>query len=248
MKAFRRLALVALVLVSAVVVVASPAFATPRLTSSTGTRPDGGASTPYITPIGDTLTRSITITFSSRPGARAGSSLTMRTLGGLTDGLTCIRLTISGWVTTTHTTISIDSISFLGCREDNVGLRIDIVVNHSSSSNPYFIHFTGVPAANSTTGKFLIPAGSSIDLFIKNAGVDVCQAQVQPQSVAGVTLTDRNRLISVASGPTIEYSLPNAAGGAACPDPRARGTQTAVTAIPYISDDGTAYVATVLSR
>ena len=239
MRAIRRSALVVLVLVSAVVVVAAPAFATPRLTTSTGTRPDNGAVSPFMSPIGDTLTNSITITVRVAAGARSGSSFGVRNLAGGSDSVTCIKATVSSEVVPTHTRIAIYSFDFLGCRTDSAGLRVDIVTNHISSSSPYYLHITTNNGGGSATGVFELPEGSSIDIFIKSGGLDVCQMHAGPQSLRGVTITDgsvtRTRTMSIASGTTIDFSLPRALT-TACPDPRARTSETSVTPIAFTFD------------
>ena len=240
MKAFRRVALVALVLVSAVVVVASPAFATPRLTTSTGTRPDGGAVSPFVSPIGDTLTNSITVTTAVAAGTRRGSSLSVTSLARAADAITCIRVTASGEVPSTHTRLAIYSLDFLGCRDDTLGAVVHVVVNHISSSNPYYFHLTTNNGGGSGTAVFEIPTGSTIDIFVKNAGIDVCQVTVGPQSVNGVVITDgsvsRARTINVAStARSVRFALPRALT-TGCPDPAQGGTQNSVTAIPFTFD------------
>ncbi len=100
MKVFTRSALVALILVVAAVIVASPAFATPRLTTSTG----NAAVSPFITPI--------TPTTSSFTGRSSDSVLAIDLPLGLSARVQCRTAIASGYVSTTHTQARITSLSF----------------------------------------------------------------------------------------------------------------------------------------
>jgi hypothetical protein len=95
MKSIRSSLIVALVLTTAVVVVASPAFATPNFTASSGTR----AVSPFVTPIGSTTSRS---TARSTDWSYVLASLTW----------TCNPAHFSFYVATTHTQILITSMTF----------------------------------------------------------------------------------------------------------------------------------------
>jgi hypothetical protein len=237
MRAFRHLALVAAVLASAVVVVASPAFATPRLTTSTGAsggRPDNGAVSPFVTPIGDTLRRSLTV--SETYAAGLGSSFRARTLAGGEASTTCIRVTASAFADITHTRVKVTSKTYDGCRGDQTGLRSDIV-SEVNSSKPAFFHVTRAIAGPplSADGVFEITARRSLSQHIKSGAADVCVLTFVPQSIR-VRVTSTNRTITV-SDPTVRFTLDSAAGGTSCPDPRVLAEQRSGTNIRYTEDE-----------
>jgi hypothetical protein len=247
MRAFRHLALVALMLASAVAVVVSPAFATPRLTTSTGasgSRPDNGAVIPFITPIGDTLTRSITI--SETYAARAGLSEALRNLAGATFTITCIRVTASMFPDITHTRLKITSLTLDGCRLDESGLRVD-VVSEISSSKPAFIHFTRVTAGppRSADGVLEITARRSLSSHIKLGANDICVITLIPQSFR-LRSTSTNRTIEI-SDITLRVTLDSALGGSACPDPAILGQLRSITNLRYTEDVVSAFRVTDLS-
>ena len=249
MGSLKRIALAVLVLSSAVVVVTSPAFATPRLTTSTGTRPDNGAVSPFLSPIGDTLANSLTVTTLVAAGSRRGVSFSWTTFALVSQAATCIKVTASGEVVPTHTRIALYSLDFLGCREDAGGSRIDFAFNHISSSNPFYIHLTTNNGGGSGTAVLEIPPGSSIDWFFKSGALDICQMRIQPQSMLGGTLTDgsvsRIRSIALAPGRTVDFSLPIAFGRGFCPDPRFRMNLLAVTGLAYTFDGPVANTPTI---
>ena len=161
MRTARRLTLLALMLVSAVVVVASPAFATPRLTTSTGTRPDGGAVSPFVSPIGDTLTNSITITTVVAAGTRRGSSFTVTNLARAADAITCIRIdSLKRGPADTHTPRDL-RIRLPRLPRRRPGVRVDVVVNHISSSNPYYLTSQPTTAADQPQRSSNSPRGQA---------------------------------------------------------------------------------------
>jgi hypothetical protein len=247
MKSLRRAALVALALVSAVVVVASPAFATPRLTTSTGTVPDGGAVRPFVTPIGDTLTSSITI--SQTFAARAGFSVASTALDRTASTVTCVRLTASGHAFATHTRISISSFHLDGCRTDGTNLVVHASSLGINTSTPMKIHITSIDGAipTSSNGTLEIPPGAGLSFSIKSGAVTVCTETVIPQSLR-LRLTTRNRTIEL-SDPTVRYGLDRGFLFAGCPDPSRTARFDSVTAIRYTTDTpGTSLTVTVLSR
>jgi hypothetical protein len=96
MKAIRSGLLAALVLVTAVVVIASPAFATPNITASSGTR----AVSPFFTPIGSTTS------------ASAGFSTDFRFNFDGTFSVTCRRAIAWFYVPATHTQGLVTSLRF----------------------------------------------------------------------------------------------------------------------------------------
>jgi hypothetical protein len=143
MRSIRRSALVALVLVSALVVVASPAFATPNLTASSGNRspvppnthsPDAVA--PFITP--STNTRSLYTAYST------DSQFVLAALGVT---LSCVDSNVSGYATITHTQFRLTSISFGNGRDPrNCTVRpagtVDVqpITCTATSRDPWFFH------------------------------------------------------------------------------------------------------------
>jgi hypothetical protein len=249
MRAFRHLALVALVLASAVVVVASPASATPALTTSTGTRPDGGAVEPFLTPIGDTLRRSITI--SQTFGARRGSSFSFVNLNTRITSLTCIRVTASMFPDVTHTRSRIPSLSFDGCLIDNDStIKGEVTFTSISSSSPFFIHFTRIQDG-SMEGMLEIPAGQGISFDLKSipGGATLCEITLYPQSLRLILLTP-NRTLTVRHH-LVRYTLDNAPGGGQCPNPNRTGELTTdpsgVEVIRYTEDENSRFRSTRLS-
>jgi hypothetical protein len=245
MSLLRCVALVALVLASAVVVVASPAFATPRLTTSTGAsggRPDNGAVSPFITPIGNTLRRSITVTNVYALGR--GSSFVVRSLSGGSLVWTCVRLAGLAFPSITHTRLKVTSFSIGDCQFDLVGFSI-VVTTGASSSTPYFIHLTGSPTASSTDGVFELPNGQGITFSIRNGGLTLCEITTIPQSLR-LRLTDLNRQVQVLD-PTIRFTLDSSFGGTVCPDPARTMGLTTATFVRYTEDEASRFRATALS-
>jgi hypothetical protein len=218
MKSLKGAVLLALVLVSALVVVASPAFATPRLTSSTGTaaRPDNGAVSPFITPIGDTVRSSINAT-SPR------SDFSALIIGGLaTYTITCSSRG-TAYVGVTHTQAILTSLVFETCRDSlNGSPRVSTTV--SSPDHPWFLHVRAAAGANSWDGTVNIPAGSTASIITRPIGQD-CRITVGPQSVR-LRDTDRaaTRTIEV-SDRTVRFSL-DAGSTSGCPDPARTATQS----------------------
>jgi hypothetical protein len=146
--------LIALILASALVVVASPAFATPNLTASSGAdTPLSGAHSrwavsPFITP--STNTRSLYI-------GQAGT--TQLAVPTLFQTVSCTTSTAAVYASTTHTQLRVTSLSFGdrggrctvsgGGRVDN---RPDITCT-ATSARPWYIHARTVDAPNqSATG------------------------------------------------------------------------------------------------
>jgi hypothetical protein len=248
MRACRHVALMALVLASAVVVVASPAFATPRLTTSTGasgSRPDNGAVSPFVTPIGDTLRRSITI--SETYGLGSGSSSNMRSLAGAEITFTCIRITASAFPDITHTRLKVTSFNTESCRTDQTGTRGD-VVSEVSSSRPAFIHLTRVTAGppRSADGVFEITARRSFSYHIKLGASDICVLTFIPQSMR-MRSTTTNRTLEI-NDPTLRFTLDSAAGGTSCPNPAVLSGLRATTNIRYTEDEASGFRVTDTSN
>jgi hypothetical protein len=228
-KALRSGALVVLVLVSAVVVVASPAFATPRLTTSTSTRtgrPDNGAVSPFWTPIGSTTTNSITI--SQRSASGRGLSLTARNADLATGRWTCSTLLATGFPGVTHTRLTISRFDIQECKSDETAAVVTF-----TTTPPYFLHLSTGPVANSTTGHLEIPPGSglSYETFL---GVP-CRVTIRPQSVR-LTVTDNLTTLDIRD-PTLVFNL-DTGDPRVCPDHRTNNRTEIVsgTTIVYAVD------------
>ncbi len=135
--------LFALVLVGTVAVIATPAFATPNITASSGTRPV----TPFITPMGntrDSSSRASSIDFTLSFG---GASLACRTAG------------LTGYVAITHTQLRVTSLLFGDGRGATCtgtgGMTVDgdSIVSGASSANPWHLHLkTNNAPTRSATG------------------------------------------------------------------------------------------------
>lgn len=156
MKALRASLLVALVLVSAIVVVASPAFATPNITASSGTR----AVAPFITPIGSTT--------SQFTGRSSDSTFIAPAIGAT---VTCRTAITSGYAGTTNTQARVTSVSFgnrsgSDCRATIpgdtgtvVGDEVTCLGAADGSTRPWFLHvIRGPDGTGSSSGTINIPA------------------------------------------------------------------------------------------
>jgi hypothetical protein len=180
MKQLRTGVLVAMVLVSALVVVTSPAFATPQITASSGTedgrRPhDGRAVAPFITP--STNTRSLYTGAATRP------VLTVPSLAGAT--VTCDVSNVSGYATTTHTQFRITSVSFSRNCVTNPPGRVDNdpISCAASSNRPWLLHVRTVDAARrSASGTINFPIGAG-------AGREVCTVRVTITGIGSFTIS-----------------------------------------------------------
>ena len=214
MKVMKAGVLIALVLVSAVVVVASPAFATPNITASSGTR----AVAPFITPLGNTTTSSIT-------APSTDSSFATRARDGRTPAtLTCRDTRSSGYVdTSTHTQGRITRLDFTNCRSDELGAGVSVTTT-ASSANPFFLHVRSGPDANgNSTGTFNIPTNGSITVTVTVFGIRACSFSVGPQSVR-VTFNNTTTILTV-NDSTIRFSNTTAINDS-CPDDRLLARQT----------------------
>jgi hypothetical protein len=143
MKALKTIALAVMALATGLVIVASPAFATPNLTASSGTR----TVSPFFTPIGNTR--------SGLSGLSNDSQITIPTIG---TTIICSNSTIRGYVDTTHTQIRITSLSFgddggacvLNPRVGTVDNRPDITCT-ATSANPWLLHVTNVTTTTTSS-------------------------------------------------------------------------------------------------
>jgi hypothetical protein len=139
MKALRSSVLVALIVVSAAVVVASPAFATPQLTASSGNdTPLVGAHSraavaPFITP--STSTR-------SQYTARADRATTLN-LAAIGFVISCTASRASIYVSVTHTQARVTDLTFSGtCTTNFAGSRVDTnpISCVTDSNRPWYLH------------------------------------------------------------------------------------------------------------
>jgi hypothetical protein len=181
MKAIRLGALVALLLITAAVVLASPAFATPNITASSGTvngesAHRAGAVAPFITPSGDTIRSSITFT-------GTGSSFRIGSFS-----VTCV-VTGSGYVTVTHTQVRITTISFTGCT-DTFGGRPTVDSSCANSVTPWFLHVKTLNAGSSTGTVNICRVSILLTSPVR------CTYTVGPQSV-DVTFTNTDTSLTV---------------------------------------------------
>jgi hypothetical protein len=143
MRSLRKVLLIALALVSAAVIVAAPAFATPNITASSGndsTRPHSrSAVAPFITPSTNTSSQ-----FTAR------STNAVLSIPSIGSSVSCAVASISGYASATHTQVRITSMTFGdgsggscvtgwggGGGGSVVGNRIAC---GSSSATPYALH------------------------------------------------------------------------------------------------------------
>ncbi len=220
MRSLRNGVLVALILVSAAVVIVPPVFATPNLTASSGTR----AVAPFITPIGDSARSNI-----------VGTSTNLRytSVGGAV--MRCRNSVIGGFIGSTHTQIAITSVVFGNgvrgnCDVTSAGLSgvvsggpgglastgaPDSISGAATTTRPWFVHFrSGPDGGGSSVGTISMPSGGS-NAFASTDTVFslVCQYLFAAQSV-DVTYTNATRLL-VISDSTTAYT--EASGNSSCP-------------------------------
>ncbi len=145
MKDLRATVVTAVVVVAALlVVIASPAFATPNLTASSGSI----AVAPFVTPSNSTA---------SMWTARA-IAMTLASSGGI---ITCDSASFSGYASTTHTQIRISSVSFgeRGRCTFSDGTVAQPITCTATSANPWHLHYKTVTAAPPVNGSS--PSGSA---------------------------------------------------------------------------------------
>ena len=206
MKLFRGGLFGLLALAVALAVVAQPAFATPRATFSTGT----SAVAPFLTPIGNTSTSSVTAA-SPRVDISATAPL------GVMVTLTCMS-SGSGYVPTTHTSAWITDFRFFNCRS-TLGTA-PTVTTDASSLRAYVLHSTSeVAPLNGTSWRTVlgIPVGQSISIFVA-LGASSCRITVGPQSFGAGTWTNVARTFAM-TGSQALFTL-DGGSSALCPDPR----------------------------
>jgi hypothetical protein len=199
MKAFRGSVVVALLLASVLVVVASPAFATPNLTASSGddaTRPHARAAVaPFITP--STNTRSPSV---------GTDPTTILTLGG--TSVMCRTSRAFFYVTTTHTQARITSLSFGDARGRTCSttgggtVDGDVISSTATSNAPWHAHVR-INDARLRSASGTVNVSSAVTFIVTiPLLVSSCQFTVPAQSVAA-TLTYRGPVTLIVDDRTV---------------------------------------------
>jgi hypothetical protein len=177
MKAWRSGALVVLIVLSAGIVVSSPALATPNITASSGT----GVASPFLTPMGNTRDSS----------SRGSSTDTRLVLNGTT--ITCRTANAVGYTATTHTQLRLTSMTFGDGRgstcitSGRVPIVGDSINGGASSVVPWHVHVkTNDAGARSATGTINISTSFS---FTASNGVTTCDFTVSGSQSVTVTYT-----------------------------------------------------------
>jgi hypothetical protein len=233
-----RTSVLALLLVaSAVVVVASPAFATPRLTVSTGTaaRPDNSAVSPFITPIGNSETSGLTIT--NRYTSRRGSSFKARSAARTDVNVTCSELRASGFVGLTHTQLRVSSIAFTMCKIDQGTITATVTAIGVDSATPILLHLTRDAGGGSWDGTFNISRGQTFTI-VSTIGL-ACRLTVREGQSVPIEDTDTNNTIEANSARVI-YKSEAGSNPSGCPVPQASDAfQETTTPARYTHDTPT---------
>jgi hypothetical protein len=187
MRAVRGGIFVVLLVASTVIAIASPAFATPRLTTSTsgsfqegGGRPDGGAVSPFFTPIGASATSEITIT--NAFGRNLGPSFRAITAGGTPVQFTCSRAQASAFVGPTHTRLRITRLGFVECKIDLGGVTATFTTEGVTTTAPLFLHVRREAIVPDWEGTLNIGAGQNLRI-ITTIGL-ACRLTLGPQSIS----------------------------------------------------------------
>jgi hypothetical protein len=185
MSLLRTALILGLALLGGAVVVAAPVFATPNITASSGSR----SVAPFITPIGNTSTSTLT-------GASTDFSFTGSGFGGTRFTVTCADSSMGGHVVVTHTRALLTAVAMARC---NAGTFT--IATSASSTTPWPWHVRTV-GSGSATGSIEIPAGGSLTI---TAGGGACTVVVTPQSI-DVTFTDAATSL-VVSDNSIVYTV-----------------------------------------
>ncbi len=137
MTLFRKSVLVAIVVLLTVAVIASPVFATPNITASSGTAPV----TPFFTPV-----------TSTRSQFRGTSANVVLTVPGVYR-ITCRDSLISGYASTTHTQLRLTEVSFRVCASSIAGSTVDGggTICPATSGSPWFLHARSTDPRSSVT-------------------------------------------------------------------------------------------------
>jgi hypothetical protein len=214
-----------LLVIASAAVAGSPAFATPRLTSSTGTaaRPDNSAVSPFATPLGSTTSSS---TFLS-------TDMTL-TIGA--SVWACSPAHMSGYIGLTHTELRITSVTFgdgsgRGCS----GIGGGSISGTATSPNPWHLHFRTIEVSTSATGTLNLSSNVTFVLNVFN-----CHITWPPQSVR-ITQT------STTTSLTMDDGTVRSTGSGFCPSGTARITAI-YTARPDTTRDARLRVTSLSSQ
>jgi hypothetical protein len=214
MKLLRSGVLAVLVLTSVVALVVSPALATPRLTVSTGSRPDAGGVSPFITPIGNSETSGLTIT--NRYTSGRGLSFKARTAGGTSVVATCSELRASAFVPVTHTQIRASSFALSGCKVDGLGVPATMTTRGVDSTTPILLHARRTPAADSWDGTFNISRAQSFEIVTT---VVPCRLTLREGQSVAIRGTDARTQIE-ANSAAVLFKSEVGSNSAFCPAPQ----------------------------
>ncbi len=194
----------ALVLVSALVVVASPAFATPNITASSGTRSGDihrdGAVSPFITPSTNT-----------RSQITARSTNSRFSLPSLGTTLACRTSSVSGYASTTHTQLRLTSVSFGDDQNPGAsnctatgGTLAEPITCTATSARPWFLHVKNIISGGGARGSAsgTVNLTSSCVVTVRLAGLGTQQVTVDAnQSCIGGAATDNTYTWDTTSSP-----------------------------------------------
>ena len=163
MRFLRKSVLLTLVLVSALVISGSPAFATPNITSSSGATPV----TPFFTP--STNTRS----------QYTGRSVNARFRIPVFGDVTCAMAEISAYASTTHTQLRLTLVSFRNCVSAFGGATVDGggFTCQATSDNPWFLH-ARVTDGRSTMTTINLTSACFIIITLNDARRSSCIARL----------------------------------------------------------------------
>jgi hypothetical protein len=204
----------ALTLVAAAVVVVSPAFATPQITASSGSR----AVSPFITPV------------QARSPAQNSESTALSTnsrlgIPALGANFRCSESHVSGYVdTATHTQVRLTSMSFGNnvpgsCRIDPIGGAIPgtLVTCTATTRNPWMLHVRTIDSATSSRGSVNLTSACT---FVMNVGTSICRVTFAGgQSLSPVTYTwavATRRLTISEVGSTFRVTIVDGGGASRC--------------------------------
>jgi hypothetical protein len=214
MNALRSSMLVVVVLVSVAAVVVAPAFATPQITASSGTR----AVSPFITPV------------QARSPAQNSESTAVSTnlrigFAALGINIVCNEAHFSGYVdTATHTQLRMTSVSFGNrtagsCRVDPLGGTITntTITCTATTRAPWSLHIRTIDSATSSRGSINLTSACT---FVMNIGTARCRLTMAPgQSMSPVTYTSAaatRRLTISETGSTLRVTIVDNGGASRC--------------------------------
>ncbi len=230
MRPLRGIVLAMGVAVLTVVVVVAPAFATPNLTASSGTR----AVAPFITPI--------TSTTSSSTGRSSDFSAS---IDGLATTLSCRTTILSGYVGTTHTQVRITSLSFgdggadvlSNCRVTtpigNGAVQGDRATCEASSASPLFLHVRNEDPRIRGSWNFSLGFGFGGCLFPVVIGLGVCRISVDPGGEITLVYTTTTKQFQFTSNASVAVTVRNVIN---CPIPSGSYVATVTGGFGYTPD------------